>query len=439
MFYWGAATASYQIEGDPLADGAAPSVWHEYSHRRGRIKGGGNGDVACAHYRLWPADVKQMARLGLSAYRFSVAWPRVCPEPGRVNPRGLDFYSRLVDALLEEGIEPFVTLFHWDTPSWAERAGGFLRRETLEHLLFYGEAVARALGDRVRHWITINEPVGYAMNGYLFGKFPPGRRLRLRQGLHAAHHLLLGHSRLVRMLHERVPRSRVGIANHFIWVLPLRPEDQRDRAAAERMDQLVNGMYLDPLVRRRYPAALSDRFGWLLPRGWERDLEEMRLGDYLGINYYESRCYRHAPLLPLLGAVQAPIPGGRRTMLGTEVAPEGLYRILRRLQTDYGNPEVLVTESGTPLPEPSEGDPLDDTPRIEYLDSHIRAALRARREGARLGGYFVWSLLDNFEWDDGYAPRFGLLRVDYATQERQWRRSAAWYRDLIRSRPEEAP
>jgi beta-glucosidase len=388
--------------------------------------------VACDHYHRWPEDIRHMKELGLGAYRFSIAWPRVVPEPGRLNPRGLAYYDRLVDGLLESGIIPFATLFHWDLPAWLEDRGGFTRRQALEHLDFYAEAVFRQLGDRVRNWITINEPVSPALYGYVFGYHAPGRRLRLRAAFAASHHQLLGHARLVRILRQSGRQGRIGIANHQLWVTPLRPGHPGDVRAARVVDAVANRLYMEPLFLGRYPEEAVRRFGRFLPRGWEKDLEAMREpGDFLGINYYNRVSYRTAALLPLLHAREVPTPGARRSAMW-DVDPEGLRIILARAREEYGNPPVYITENGYPLPERPGADPLEDGERIEYLQAHIEQALRARREGSDLRGFFVWSLLDNFEWNLGSAMRFGLIRVDFGTLQRTWRRSAAWYRDLIR-------
>ncbi|MBN1837743.1 MAG: beta-glucosidase, partial [Spirochaetales bacterium] len=439
-FYWGAATASYQIEGSPLADGAGASIWHDFAHRRGKIRNGDTGDTACDHYRRYRSDVREMQRLGLQAYRFSVAWPRIVPEPGTVNPRGLDFYSRLVDELLERGITPFCTLFHWDAPAWLERRGGFARRDSLEALCHYGRVLFEALGDRVKHWITINEPVVYAAYGYFFGLYAPGQRLRLRRMLAVSHHLLLGHARLVRILRQTVPDAAVGIAQHQVAGSPRDPGNPRDVRAAEFADQMINRFYLDPLYFGKYPPEILRRLRLFLPRDYERDLPEMREpGDFLALNYYQAQSYRHCPWVPIARARVVPTPGAQRNDLGWEVDPGGLYRMLCRLKEEYGNPTVYVTENGYPTVEEPERQcspphaGLDDRQRIAYLDAHIRAVASARREGSRTAGYFVWSLMDNFEWAEGYRARFGLLHVNFATQERTWRASARWYRERIQT------
>ena len=431
-FLWGAATASYQIEGQPLADGACPSNWHRFSHRRGKIRDGTNGDVACDHYRRWAEDVGHMAELGLGAYRFSVAWPRVVPEPGSVNPRGLAFYDRLVDALLARGIEPFVTLFHWDLPGWLEDRGGFTAREAVEHLDFYGRSVFKALGDRVRSWITVNEPVSHALYGYVFGYHAPGRRLQLRSAFAASHYQLLGHARLVKSFRQTGRQGRIGIANHQLWVTPLRQGHPGDARAAGLVDAVANRLYMEPLFLGRYPEQAVGVFGRFLPPGWEKDLDGMREpGDFLGINYYNRASYRSSPLLPLLHGREVHTPGTRRSAMW-DADPEGLRVLLARAREEYGNPPVYVTENGYPLPERAGADPLEDTERIDYLDRHIQTVLQARAAGSDIRGYFLWSLLDNFEWNLGNTMRFGLIRVDFQTQARTWRKSAHWYRDLIR-------
>ncbi len=430
-FLWGASTASYQIEGHPLADGASPSIWHRFSHRAGKVANNENGDVACDHYHRWAGDIEQMGRLGLQAYRFSVSWPRIYPEPDRLNPKGLDFYERLVDGLLRRGIQPFLTLFHWDAPQWLEDRGGFLRREAVDHICRYAQALYDRLGDRVRHWVTINEPMIFSAYGYVLGAHAPGRRLRLRQMCTVSHHLLLAHSRLVRQLHQSVPGASAGIAQHQVWTMPADPTSRKDLRAARRMDALLNRLYMDPLFHGRYPPEALKTLGLFFPRRFERDLSEMTPGDFLGLNYYTSKCYRHAPLIPVLAAAESPIPGAARSPMW-EIYPDGLLELLRRLRSEYGNPPCYITENGFPTAEAPGEDPLSDPGRIDYLREHIERVRRAAQEGSDLRGFFVWSLLDNFEWSEGYAMRFGLLRVDFQTQERSWRQSAAWYRDLIR-------
>jgi beta-glucosidase len=431
-FLWGAATSSYQIEGSPLADGASPSIWHEFAHRRGTVKDGSTADTACDHYNRVPSDIALMRELGLSAYRFSVSWPRIIPSPGILNQRGIDFYSRLVDGLLAAGIRPFATVFHWDAPQWLEGEGGFTGRACVDRLVEYGTALFRALGDRVKSWITVNEPSVFALGGWVSGNFPPGRRNNLRGFFHAAHHLLLAHARLVDACASLVPGGQAGLAHHFIHASPRDPGRPRDRDAAAFMDELANGFYLDALYRGAYPARVVSRMGRFLPRGFASDLPDMRRpGGFIGMNYYGEHTYRHTRLQPYVHAAEHVDPRVPRTENGI-IAPAGLHAQLMRLRDTYGNPPCYITENGRPLPDRAGTEPLDDGERINYLAVHLESAARAAAEGADCRGYFHWSLMDNFEWDKGLAPRWGFARVDFATQTREWKKSASWYREVIR-------
>jgi len=430
-FLWGASTAAYQIEGYPVADGASPSIWHEFVQRPGVIQDGTTGDIACDHYHRYPEDVAAMRDLGLKVYRFSIAWPRILPEPDRVNQKGLDFYSRLVDCLLEAGITPYATLFHWDLPMWLERQGGLVERSSVDHLLRYAEAVVRSLGDRIKHWITINEPTIFALFGYITGEYPPGRSRDIRGAFRAIHYQLLSHARAVGLVRTLAPGSAVGLAHHFVWIDPRDPQRKRDVMAASQMDDFANHGVLQSLFRGTYPPTMIRRVGRLLPKGFEKDLEEMgNPGDFIGMNYYTRQQYRYAALTPYLHAKEYSDPRVPRSAMW-EIHPEGMYRWLLRLRDQYGNPRCMVTESGFPLPDAEGRDPLEDSERISYLTDHIRMIAKAISEGARCEGYFHWSLLDNFEWSYGTTMRFGLLRTDFATQKRTWKRSAYWYRDLI--------
>lgn len=429
-FLWGAATASYQIEGSPLADGATPSIWHEFAHTPGKIGDGTTGDVACDHYHLYPRDIAAMKELGLNAYRFSIAWPRIFPEPGVINQKGLDFYSRLVDGLLEAGIQPWATIFHWDEPTWLERRGGFLVRESVDHLVEYGTCLLEKLGDRIKNWITINEPSVFSSLGYILGAFPPGRKNDLRGMFRSAHHLLLAHARLCEAFHAVARGGRIGIALAQIWISPKNPESPRDQAAAEFMDQALNRFFMDPLFFGTYPERVLARVTRFLPRGFHDDLPGMKAPlDFVGINYYQRGVYRWAPLQPYTHAREYLDPAAPKSAMW-EIYPLGIYRFLLRLRDDYGNPPCYITENGFPLPEVPGRDPLDDPERIAYLSDHIALVGDAIRQGADCRGFFHWTLMDNFEWAYGNTMRFGLLRTDFTTLERQRRASAAWYQRL---------
>jgi beta-glucosidase len=432
-FIWGAASSAYQIEGSPLADGAGPTNWHVFSHKKGTIKDGTNGDVACDHYHRYKDDIREMKALGVTAYRFSVGWGRIFPEPGRVNPRGIDFYSRLVDSLLEAGIDPWITIFHLEEPLWLAQRGGFARRSSVDHLTDLGKAVFTALGDRVRNWITINEPTIYSYSGYALGEFPPGKKFDLKGMLNSIHNLLLAHARLCDLWAASGRGGRIGIAHHGLWVEPVNAERPRDREAAAFMDDMANGAVLDPILLGRYPERAVKRMGRLLPRSFEKDLDAMkRPGTYVGINYYTRNLYRWSRFMPYLHASEYVDPRSKRSAMW-EIYPKGLYGLLLRLKDAYGNPPCVITENGFPLVEQPHRDPLDDAERINYLREHVAMVGAAIAQGVDCKGFFHWSLLDNFEWNWGLSMRFGLILTDFVTQERTWKKSAFWYRDLARA------
>ncbi|HXF57022.1 MAG TPA: GH1 family beta-glucosidase [Actinomycetota bacterium] len=434
-FLWGAATSAYQVEGAAAADGRGPSIWDVFCRQPGRVRNGDTGDVACDHYRRYREDLDLMAELGLRAYRFSVAWPRVLPEgTGKVNPAGLDFYRRLVEGLVERGMVPVATLYHWDLPQALQDRGGWATREAVRWFADYASAVASALGDLVPYWVTQNEPWVAAFLGHATGLHAPGVR-DWDTALAVAHHLLLSHAAAARAIRERHPEARVGVALdlHHLEPATERPEDV---AAAARMDGFRNRWFLDPLLLGRYPEDLTTRYRDRgLDRSWLRpgDLQELRGSlDFLGVNYYAMTVVRDAPGEGPLELAAVP-PEGPVTAMGWRVAPEGLHRLLVRLARDYPPLPILITENGAAYDDAlADGEVLDDE-RVRYLASHVAAAGAALADGVDLRGYFVWSFLDNFEWTEGYSKRFGLVYVDYETQWRVPKRSASWYRDLIGS------
>lgn len=435
-FLFGTATASYQIEGHPLADGASPSVWHDFSHRRGKTHNGDTGDIACDFYHRYPEDIKNMKEIGCNTFRFSVAWPRIVPEPGKTNQKGIDFYSRVVDELLKNDIQPMCTLFHWDAPTWLAEKGGFTKRESVDHIRDYSETMYRALGDRVKMWVTINEPMVYAVYGYFLGISPPGRKLRIRQYFHVAHHLLLAHAEMCRAFRAESVNGKVGISENQVWIWPTRQDHEKDKAAANRMDAIVNRMYIDPLFFGTYPEEVLKIAGKKFPKGFEKDLTDMKEpGDFVGINYYMRQRYTHAPFVPLMKAKlkskKKPELKEERSVMW-EIYSSGLLSLLNRLKNEYGNPECYITENGYPLPE-EDGPIYEDDERIKYLRDHLREVSRAIEQGVNVKGFYVWSLMDNFEWAFGNKMRFGLIRTDFKTLERKWKKSAAWYKDVIKN------
>jgi beta-glucosidase len=430
-FLWGTSTAAYQIEGAVREDGRGVSVWDTFAHTSGRIRDGATGDVACDHYHRWPEDVALLGDLGVGAYRFSIAWPRVQPSgSGAVNDKGLDFYDRLVDALLERGIAAVPTLFHWDLPQALEDAGGWLSRETSLRFAEYAAVVADRLGDRVARWITLNEPIVVLAEGYAFGTHAPGRALML-EALPVAHHQLLGHGLATRALRER-GAAEVMITNNCTPVLPASDRDE-DRAAAAVYDSFHNGLFLDPILAGGYPrlAGVPDD----APYVRDGDLAVIRTPiDALGVNYYNPTRVGAAPAGAPLPFVTLPIEGVPSTAFGWPVVPGGLRDVLVGLRDRYGAalPPIYITENGCSTDDVAGPDGrVHDAARIDYLDAHLRALHRAIAEGVDVRGYFVWSLLDNFEWAEGYSQRFGLVRVDYDTQRRTPKDSYSWLRSVL--------
>jgi beta-glucosidase len=467
-FLWGAATSAYQIEGGVDAGGRGESIWDRFSHTPGKIARGETGDVACDHYHLWRQDVALMAELGIQAYRFSIAWPRVQPlGSGRLNQVGLDFYASLTEGLLEAGIQPFITLYHWDLPQALQDRGGWVNRDTAHYFADYAEQMATRLGDRCSHWITINEPWVAAHLGHELGRHAPGRR-SITAALQAGHHLLLGHGLALERLRSTQPSARVGITLNLVPVQPMTDRDA-DHAATDRADEYYNKWYLEPLFRGSYPSdtwqayAMAeevadegdalllasmpvvrgqigpprDEAPGVVPVVEEPDLQVIsRPIDFLGVNYYYRQLIHAGDQHELLGFSFAATPDAAsaegRTAMGWEVYAAGLAEILERVHTDYGPTAIYVTENGAAFADAAddEGFVVDDR-RVEYLRSHVASLGDAVAAGVPVRGYFAWSLLDNFEWDQGYSMRFGLVRVDYENGRRIPKASALWYRSHI--------
>lgn len=432
-FLWGAATAAHQIEGSPLADGAGPSIWTRFAHTPGLTHNGDTGDVACDHYRRWKDDVRLMRELGLTAYRFSVSWSRVLPEgTGRVNPAGLDFYSRLVDALLEAGIEPLLTLYHWDLPAALDDRGGWLNRDCAGWFAEYATVMAKALDGRVRKWVTLNEPWVITDGGYLHGALAPGHRNKYEAPI-ASHNLMRAHGAAVQA-YRGVGRHEIGLVVNIEPKYPASdaPEDQ---AATRRAHAYMNEQYLHPALLGHYPPELREIFGDAWPDWPAEDFALIRQPlDFLGINYYTRNVTRADGSWPLkAGAVKQ--PSATYTETGWEVFPQGLTDTLLWVRRTYGDIPLYVTENGAAFFDPpvAEGGRVRDPLRIDYLRRHLRAVHEAIRAGCDIRGYMVWSLLDNLEWSLGYSKRFGIVHVNYATQQRTVKDSGRWYANVVRS------
>ncbi len=431
-FLWGAATAAFQIEGSPDADGKSPSIWDRFTARTGRIRDASNAAVACDHYRRYREDLDLMATLGLGAYRFSVSWPRVVSAPERpVNQVGLDFYDRLVDGLLQRGIKPFVTLYHWDLPWFEQQRGGWEARSTAWRFADYTELVARRLGDRVKHWVTINEPLTIVTAGYVSGDHAPGHRNPL-MAFRVAHHLLLAHGAALERLRQVVPGALVGPALNLFPVIPRRRSDIR---LAEHIDALVNRLFADPILVGRYPGPvrrLLSLFNWTLRPG---DLELIgQPVDFVGVNHY-SRIIIERTRLPWIGfrLARSPDPNAVHTDMDWEIYPRSFLDTLTWLRERYGNPVVYVTENGAAFADRVEADgSVRDVARRDYLEAYLFMLRTALDAGSNVRGYFVWSLLDNFEWALGLSKRFGLIHVDYQSLRRTPKASALWYASVCR-------
>ena len=439
-FLWGAATAAYQIEGAAREDGRGTSIWDTFCRTPGKVLNGDTGDTAADHYHRWAEDIALMRQIGLRAYRFSISWPRVQPSgSGRLNQRGLDFYRRLVDALLEAGIQPLVTLYHWDLPQELEDKGGWPNRELAYYFADYAAAVYGALADRVKNWLTINEPWCVAFLGYSAGRHAPGRT-EPAAAVRAAHHLLLAHGTALRAMRAVASGGQIGFAPNLYLVIPA-SDSPADQDAARRIDGLQNRLFLDPVLLGRYPEDVLADLARVTDASWLQPGDEEVIGtpvDLLGVNYYSRWVVSAgtpdpAPTCwPGSEDVAFAPPEEAVTASGWEIHPNGLYQLLVRLHRDYPRVPLYVTENGAAFDDyvDPEGD-VHDTGRIRFIDGHLRAIHRALAEGVDVRGYFVWSLLDNFEWAEGYSKRFGIVYVDYPSQRRVLKDSARWYQEVI--------
>ena len=431
-FLWGAATSAYQIEGSPLADGAGPSNWHRFSHTPGLVSGGDTGDIACDHYHRFPEDLALMRSLSLNAYRFSVSWSRVLPEGfGRVNEKGLDFYRRLVEALLGAGIEPFATLFHWDLPAALEDRGGWLNRDIAGWFADYASVVCRAVSG-VRTWATLNEPWVVMDGGYVNGILAPGHRSLFEAPI-AAHNLLRAHAAAVSACRAE-GGLRVGLVVNLEPKFPA-STSAADIAAAARADAYMNRQFLDPVFLGRTPDELPGIFGEAWPPFPDTDFELIRSPiDFLGVNYYTRGVVRDdADAFTRTSRVRQ--NGALHTEMDWEVYAPGLLDALTWVRSRYGDIPLYVTENGAAFSDPPEAGPdgIADPLRVAYLRDHIRATREAISRGIDVRGYFVWSLMDNFEWSHGFSKRFGIVHVDFATQRRTPKASARFFSGVIRS------
>jgi beta-glucosidase len=431
-FTWGTSTSSYQIEGARHEGGRVDSIWDTFSAKPGRIRDGSSGAVACDHYHRWPEDLDIARGLGTNAYRFSIAWPRIFGSGGTPNTQGLDFYDRLVDGMLERGLQPWATLYHWDLPQYLQDRGGWNERATVDAFVELADAMTRKLGDCVKHWITHNEPWCTAILGNFEGCHAPGLT-DFRTALQVSHHVLLSHGKAVPAIRANVPGAKAGIS---LSLHPLRPASgsARDIAAMERHDGLRYRWFLDPLYGRGYPEQTLALVGDQAPIVLPGDLEAIAVPtDFLGVNYYFPETVADAPGHAPLDARILPPRGDEITAMGWEVEPQGLAELLARVERDYRPGPIYVTENGSCYDDTvGANGRIEDTQRRHYLMRHLGALRDAVGDGVPVQGYFAWSLVDNFEWAEGYRKRFGLVHVDYATQQRRLKDSAHWYRSFLK-------
>jgi beta-glucosidase len=437
-FLWGCATAAYQIEGAPTADGKGPSIWDRYAHTPGMMANGDHGDVACDHYHRFREDIALMAQLGMRAYRFSLSWARILPEgTGRINAAGVQFYSDLIDELLKHNIEPMVTLFHWDLPAALDDQGGWLNRDSADWFAEYARVAFGAFDGRVKKWITLNEPWVVSDGGYLRGTIAPGHRNRFEAPI-ASHNLMRAHGAAVKAYRE-TGRHEIGLAVNIEpkYAASARPEDM---AATHRASVYMNEQYLDPALLGRYPPALREIFGPAWPDWPETDFDLIRQPlDFLGINYYTRAVVRHDAADDLLKAMPVRQPGALYTETNWEVFPQGLTDTLLWIRQRYGDIPLYTTENGAAFPDPPavvEGGQIHDPLRVDYLRTHLLALYEAIAKGVDVRGYMAWSFMDNLEWSLGYAKRFGLVHVNFETHARTPKDSARFYSQVIASHGE---
>ena len=433
-FIWGAGTSAVQIEGAANQDGKGESIWDRFASIKGNIQDGSIPDVACDHYNRVEEDVKLMKELGLPAYRFSISWPRILPEgTGRVEQRGVDFYKKLVDSLLRIDIQPLVTLYHWDLPQKLEDEGGWTNRETADHFAEYTGIVAKALGDQVKFWTTLNEPWVQAIPGYVLGVNAPGRK-DWSQGLAAAHNLLLAHGKAVAVIRKNSKDSKVGIVLNLAPGYPY-TDTQEDKDATKRHDGHFNRWFLDPVFKKSYPEDMLDVYKNYRPEIKDKDFSTIGTSiDYLGVNYYMPWLVRNCKDTVPLGFKnfsESPTDKTIITDTGWAVHPEGMSELLIRLTNDYEIPEMYVTENGAAFPDVVEDGKVHDKKRKHYIKEHIKAVSYAVDRGVPVKGYILWSAMDNWEWGCGFTKRFGAMRVDYETQKRTIKDSGILFRNII--------
>lgn len=434
-FLWGSATAAFQIEGSPLADGAGPSIWTRFTKSPGNMFNGDNGDIATDHYNRWSSDIDLMKQIGMKAYRFSTSWSRILPcGRGQVNQKGLDFYERLIDKLLENDIEPLLTLYHWDLPAALDDIGGWLNRDISDYFADYGEVLFRKFDGRVKKWVTLNEPWVVTDGGYLFGALAPGHKSRHETPI-ASHNLLRSHGAAVKRYRE-IGQHEIGLVVNIEPKYP-NSDSPEDKAATKRAEAYMNRQYLDPAFKGQYPGEMAEIFEDAWPPEWPKEDYDLisQKNDFIGINYYTRAVTAYEPNNWHLKAKTVRVPHKTYTETGWEVFEQGLYDTLTWFKANYGDTPLYITENGSAFFDPPKANngKVHDPLRVDYMQRHLKTIHRAIQDGVDIRGYMVWSLLDNLEWSLGYSKRFGIIHVDYETMERTLKDSAKYYSQIIKT------
>lgn len=432
-FRWGIATAAFQVEGATAHDGRGPSIWDTFTRKKGKIKNNDHADEACEFYHRYASDLELVKRLGFREFRFSISWSRIIPAgTGTVNPKGIGFYNRLINKCLELGIEPWVTLYHWDLPQALEDRGGWKNREVISWFQEYARVCAIEFGDRVKNWIVMNEPMAVAGLGYTTGLHAPGRK-GLFNFFPVAHHLALGQSEAARVIRAFVPGARIGTALSCSPV-EAASRSEKDLRAADRADALMNRLFIEPSLGLGYPTDVFPFLNTIYRYAKADDMEKLTFDfDFIGLQNYFRVVVRHSYLAPGLWLKEVP-PTERSvpvTAMGWEVAPDGMYQILKQFDRYTGINELIISENGAAFHDSSENGRIKDNDRIAFFRNYLAHVLKAKREGVKIGGYLAWSLLDNFEWAEGYSPRFGLVHVNYQNQQRTVKDSGKWFADFL--------
>ncbi len=433
-FNWGVSTAAYQIEGAHNVDGKGPSIWDKFSQKKRNILLGENGNEACNFYQKFEEDIALIRQLNIPIYRFSISWSRIFPEGiGQVNPKGIDFYNRLINSCLAQGVVPWVTLYHWDLPDALQQKGGWVNRSIVQWFTEFVECCIKNFGDRVKHWMILNEPMVFTGAGYFLGVHAPGKK-GLGNFLAAAHHAALCQAEGGRIVRLLCADAKIGTTFSYSHLEPYRPNLVRDGKATAKVDALLNRMFIEPLLGMGYPTkdlAVLNR----IERYMKPD-DEVNLAfdmDFIGLQNYTRELIKYSPFVPFVNAkiIKASKRKVPYTQMDWEVYPPSIYEALKKFNSYPAVKEIIVTENGVAFKDGLQNGRIEDTARVNYLNDHIEQVLRAKKEGVKVNGYFVWTLMDNFEWAEGFTPKFGLIHIDFKTQQRIVKDSGKWYAQFL--------